>query len=61
MEIYSKIKHLAKKKGVTIKQLEKDLGLSERNMCKWNESLPRVDTLKKVAEYFDVPVDYLFF
>lgn len=56
--IYSKIKELAKEKGVTIQQMERDLSLPERNVCKWNDSLPRVDTLKRVADYFGVSIEY---
>lgn len=58
MEIYDKVKTLAKKKGVTIQQMEIDLHLSDRNTCKWNSVLPRSDTLKKVADYFGVSIEY---
>lgn len=57
--IYDRIKELAKEKGVTIQQMERDLGLSERNSCKWNDSLPRVSTLKKIADYFNVTIEDL--
>lgn len=56
--IYERIKDLAKEKGVSIRQMECDLGLSERNTCKWNASLPKVTTLQKVAGYFGVPIEY---
>lgn len=58
MGIYEKIKVLAEKKGVTIQQMEADLHLSDRNTCKWNSVLPRVDSLKKVADYFGVSIEY---
>ncbi|WP_270396164.1 helix-turn-helix domain-containing protein [Mediterraneibacter massiliensis] len=58
MGIYDKVKILAKKKGVTIQQMEIDLHLSDRNSCKWNSVLPRADTLKKVADYFGVSIEY---
>lgn len=56
--IYEKIKKLAKEKGVTIQQMEQELSLSDRNTCKWNKSLPRLDTLKAVADYFGVSIEY---
>lgn len=58
MGIYNKVKILAKEKGVTIQQMEQDLHLSERNACKWNSVLPRADTLKKLADYFGVSIEY---
>ena len=58
MGIYDKIKILAKGKGVTIQQMEEDLHLSDRNICKWNNVMPRADTLKKVADYFNVTMEY---
>ena len=57
--VYDKIKALAKEKGITIGQLERDLELSERNTCKWNRSLPRVDTLARVAKYLGVSIEEL--
>lgn len=57
--IYDRIKALAKEKGITISRMENDLGLSERNTCKWNKSLPRVDTLKRIADYLGVPMEEL--
>lgn len=56
--LYDKIKTLAAEKGVTISQMEEDLELPDRNTCKWNTVLPRVDTLKKVADYFGVSIEY---
>lgn len=56
--IYDQIKKLAKEKGVTIQQMEQELHLSAGNTCKWNSTLPRVDTLKKVADYFGVSIEY---
>jgi len=56
--VYDKIKELAREKGVTIQQMERDLAIPERNACKWNVSMPRADTLMRVAEYFGVPIEY---
>ncbi len=57
--IYERIKQLAYKKGVSIKQLERDLGFAENSVKKWNVSMPNSASLIKLADYFGVSVDYL--
>lgn len=57
--IYEKVKKLASKNGVSINQLEKDLGFSSSSISKWNNSDPTSSKLKQVAEYFGVTMDYL--
>lgn len=57
--IYEKIKRLASKKGVSINQIEKDLGFSSSSISKWNNSNPTSSKLKQVADYLEVTMDYL--
>lgn len=57
--IYERIKQLAYRKGVSIKQLERDLGFAENSVKKWNVSMPNSASLIKLADYFGVSVDYL--
>lgn len=57
--MYQKIKELCKKKKISVFQLEKDLGLSVGSDSKWDKSIPRGDTLVKVANYLGVSVDSL--
>ena len=57
--IYEKVKRLAKGKGVSINQIEKDLGLSSSSISKWNSSNPTSSKLKQVADYFGVTMEYL--
>lgn len=57
--MYEKIKSLAKKKGVSINQVEKTLGFSSSSISKWDVSTPSADRLAKVAKYFDVPFEDL--
>jgi transcriptional regulator with XRE-family HTH domain len=54
-----RIKQLASEKGVTIAKLEKETGLANATIRKWDTSNPQVDTLVKVAKYFDVSVEEL--
>lgn len=56
--VYEKIKELAKKKGVTISQMENDLSLAKGYSCKWNNITPRLETLQKIADYFGVSIEY---
>ncbi len=57
--MYEIIKHLCKQKKISVYHLEKVLELSTGSVCKWQNSMPRADTLKKIADYFGVSVDFL--
>ena len=57
--MYDKIKELAKKKGVSINKMEKDLEFGSSTISKWSKSIPSADKLKKVADYFGITVDEL--
>ena len=53
------IKDLAVKKKISVAELERTLGFGNGSISKWNKQSPSVDKLNKVANYFDVSVDYL--
>jgi len=57
--MYKKIKQLCKERGVSVTQMEKELQLSNGSVCKWGESIPRADSLQKVAIYLNVSTDSL--
>jgi len=57
--LYTKIKELCKKKGVSVRKLEIDLGFSSGSACKWDASIPSFDRMTKVADYLLVPLDEL--
>ncbi|NBJ71012.1 MULTISPECIES: helix-turn-helix transcriptional regulator [Clostridia] len=59
MGLVEKIKNLCKEKKITVAELERQTGISNGQIRKWDDSTPGVDKLKKVADYFDVSVDYL--
>ncbi|MCI6140247.1 helix-turn-helix transcriptional regulator [Clostridium sp.] len=59
MLTYDTIKMLCKKKGVTITGTEKELGFSRGSLCKVDTSKPSMEKVQKLADYFDVSVDYL--
>ena len=60
MSLYSAIKIVANQNGKSIYQIEKDLKLSNGLISKWNKSVPRADSLQKVADYLGVTTQYLF-
>jgi transcriptional regulator with XRE-family HTH domain len=53
-----KIQTLAKERGISMKELERACELGNGAIAKSENSSPRVDNIKKVADYFGVPVDY---
>lgn len=58
--IYTRIKGLCDERGITISRLETELDFSKATIRKWNgASVPMIDKLVTVADYFDVSVDYL--
>lgn len=59
---FTRFEELAKEKGKTTTAIGKELGVSPSTMSYWrnNKSTsPKPDILAKLAEYFDVSVDYL--
>lgn len=61
MSTYDKILSLANQKGITIYALEKNLNLTKNNITKWKDEKinPSAAALTKIADYFNVSVDYL--
>ncbi|WP_290772485.1 helix-turn-helix transcriptional regulator [Anaerofustis sp.] len=59
MDTFDLIKNLCKKNNIAITNLEKVLGFSRGSIIKMKTSSPNVDRLQKIADYFNVTVDYL--
>lgn len=59
MNLYLRIKDVAKSCGVSVSQLEKDLGFARSTINKFATSSPSIDKVQLIAEYFGVPIDYL--
>lgn len=57
--LYDKIKEICKEKGLTVASVEKEAGLSNGVISKWNRSSPTVDNLQAVAKVLKVKVDKL--
>lgn len=59
MSLISNIKALCAKNKISVSKMERDVGLSPRYIYKWANSVPTVDKVKSIADYFGVTIDYL--
>ena len=59
MTMYERIENLRKNVGISQGKLEKTLGFSNGSISKWKTSTPTPDRLQKVADYFNVSLEYL--
>lgn len=58
--LYTRIKGLCLKHGISLSKLESNVGLSTTSIRKWkNQSSPSVDKILLIARYFNVSSDYL--
>lgn len=57
--LFSKIQELCVKNKTNITKLERDCGLANATIRRWENASPSADNLAKVADYFGVSVDYL--
>lgn len=56
---YDRVRELAKSKGLSLNDVEEKIGLKKNALYAWNRNTPSGDNLSKVADYFNVSVDYL--
>lgn len=50
---------LCDNQGTSIPKLEKKLGFSNGSIYKWRKSSPSVEKIGKIADYFNVSIDYI--
>lgn len=48
-----------KEKGISIAKLERETGISNGTIGRWDTSSPKVENLKSVADFFGVSMDSL--
>ena len=60
MDFYTKLIDLCKQKGVSRSKMADDIGISRSAPQGWAEkgATPRFDTMKKISDYFGVPISY---
>lgn len=56
---FEKIKQLAKGRGITLTQLEENLGYSRNTLYKLKTQKPNAERIAEIADYFHVSTDYL--
>ena len=57
--MYKNIVRLCKESGISIAKLERETGLGNGTIGKWEKASPNVENVKKVADFFGVTVDSL--
>ncbi len=57
--IYDNVKRICGQKGITISQMEKDLGFPRSSVCKWNDNEPGVTKVQKTADYLGTTIEEL--
>lgn len=57
--LISNIMSLCQQHHMTIAKLERTIGLSNATIRRWDKASPSVANLTKVADYFDVSLDWL--
>ena len=58
MTLYDKVKEQATAKGKSIAAVEREAGIANGTIAGWKDGKPLVNTLKKVADYFGVSIEY---
>ncbi len=59
MGLYENVKTFCQQKHISVMALEDSLGFPKSSICKWNENIPSVAKVQKVANALDVTVDAL--
>ncbi|HAM79625.1 helix-turn-helix domain-containing protein [Ornithinibacillus bavariensis] len=59
MSLVQRIKTLCDEKKVTFAEVERKVGISNGQIRRWDNSSPKIENVKKVADFFNVSVDYL--
>ena len=59
MTLLDRVKQLCISKNISQSKLETEIGISRGASYKWKSSSPSMEILKKLADYFNVSVEYL--
>lgn len=59
MTLRERIKELCKERNISLNKLETDCGFAKGYASKLDKSTPNSENLQRIADYFEVSVDYL--
>lgn len=59
MTIFERVQQLSRNQGKTLQKVATDLGFGENYLYTLKKQKPKADNLEKIADYFNVSVDYL--
>lgn len=59
MTAFDRLKVLLDERKLSINELEEKLEIGKNSLYSWKKGIPKGTNLIKVADYFDVSVDYL--
>ena len=59
--MFERIEQLMRENDVTAYKLSKETGIAQSTLSGWKNQnkIPRVDLLQKIANFFDVEIEYL--
>ena len=59
MNLVKRIKQLCIQQHISLHRLDMEVGFSKSSISKWDVNVPSVDKVLKIADYFDVSMDFL--
>lgn len=59
ISLTNQIKEIAKKKKISVSQIERETGLYEKSIRDWDKHRPSIDKVVAVADYLGISVDTL--
>lgn len=57
--VYSNIKEICSQKGISVASVERDAGLKNGAISKWDKCKPLAENLNAVAKVLNVPIEEL--
>ena len=60
--MYERFEALLKKYGMTPYRVARETGINTATLTSWKQGkyTPKIDKLKKIADFFGVPIDYFY-
>ena len=57
MSIFERVHELIKEQGLNVKQLERECGLANATIRRWETQTPNIESVRKVAHRLNVTID----